>query len=106
MLNLKPITIAAEIENVIEIAKAGYADIVAVGNEVMLREDVSEEELIKYITIVKSQIHGIPVGYVDAYYEFAERPKITEVCDVILANCYPFWEGSSLEHSLLYMKDM
>ena len=33
-------------------------------------------------------------------------PKITEACDVILANCYPYWEGCSLEYSLLYMKDM
>ncbi|MGL1892462.1 MAG: glycosyl hydrolase family 17 protein [Spirochaetaceae bacterium] len=95
-----------EISNVIEIAKSGYADIVAVGNEVMLREDITEEKLIEYISKVKKEIIDIPVGYVDAYYIFEERPKITEVCDVILANCYPFWEGCSLEHSVLYMKDM
>lgn len=95
-----------EIKNVIKIAQAGYADIVAVGNEVMLREDISEEALINYINRVKKDIPGVPVGYVDAYYEFGDRPKISEVCDVILANCYPFWEGCALEHSLLYMKDM
>ena len=27
--------------------------------------------------------------------KFTDRPKITDVCDVILANCYPFWEGCS-----------
>ena len=42
----------------------------------------------------------------DAYYEFRDRPKITDACDVILSNCYPFWEGCSAEYSLLYMKDM
>jgi exo-beta-1,3-glucanase (GH17 family) len=26
--------------------------------------------------------------------------------DVILANCYPFWEGCPAEHALLYMKEM
>jgi exo-beta-1,3-glucanase (GH17 family) len=31
---------------------------------------------------------------------------VTEACDVILANCYPFWEGCPAEHALLYMKDM
>ena len=41
-----------------------------------------------------------------AYYEFEDRPAITEICDVILANCYPFWEGCAIEYSLLYMKDM
>jgi exo-beta-1,3-glucanase (GH17 family) len=95
-----------EIENVIKVAKAGDADIVAVGNEVLYRGDLSEEELLDYIYRVKKALPGIPVGYVDAYYEFGDRPKITEACDVILANCYPFWEGCSLEYSLLYMKDM
>lgn len=95
-----------EIENVIKVAKDGYADIVAVGNEVLYRGDLTEEELLQYIYRVKDQLKGIPVGYVDAYYEFGFREKITEACDVILANCYPFWEGCSLEYSLLYMKDM
>ncbi len=95
-----------EIKNVIEIAKAGHANIVAVGNEVMYRGDLSEEELINYIKRVKEALPDIPVGYVDAYYEFEKRPKITEVCDVILANCYPFWEGCHIDYSLVYMKDM
>jgi exo-beta-1,3-glucanase (GH17 family) len=95
-----------EIENVIKIAKEGYADIVAVGNEVMYRGDLSEEELIAHIKSVKEALPGIPVGYVDAYYEFEKRPNITEVCDVILANCYPFWEGCHIDYSLVYMKDM
>ncbi len=95
-----------EIKNLITIANQGYADIIAVGNEVMLREDRTEDEMVEYILRVKQEVSGVPVGYVDAYYEFSDRPKITEVCDVILANCYPFWEGCSLQHSLLYMKDM
>lgn len=95
-----------EIQGVIEVAESGYADIVAVGNEVMYRKDLSEDQLIGYIQQVKEALPGIQVGYVDAYYEFGNRPRITEVCDVILANCYPFWEGCALEYSLLYMKDM
>ena len=95
-----------EITNVIKLAKEGYADIVAVGNEVMYRGDLSEEELIKYIKRVKSELPNIPVGYVDAYYEFEKRPNITDACDVILANCYPFWEGCHIDYSLVYMKDM
>jgi glucan 1,3-beta-glucosidase len=95
-----------EISNCIEIAKDGCADIVAIGNEVLYRGDLTEEELLEYIYRVKKELPGTPVGYVDAYYEFEDRPKITEACDVILANCYPFWEGCSFEYSLLYMKDM
>jgi exo-beta-1,3-glucanase (GH17 family) len=43
---------------------------------------------------------------VDAYYEFSHRPAITELCDVILCNCYPFWEGCPFENSLDYMQKM
>ena len=97
---------AVEIARLIELAKAGHVDIAAVGNEVMYREELTEEELLDCIRQVKEAIPGIPVGYVDAYYEFENRPAITALCDVILTNCYPFWEGCPLEYSLLYMQDM
>jgi len=95
-----------EIEGLIKLGKEGFVDIAAVGNEVMYRGDLTETELLTFMYQVKEAIPNIPMGYVDAYYEFAQRPKITEACDVILANCYPYWEGCSLEYSLLYMKDM
>jgi exo-beta-1,3-glucanase (GH17 family) len=95
-----------EIDGLIALSKAGFVDVAAVGNEVMYRGDLEEKELIMFINRVKNEISNVPVGYVDAYYEFSERPKITEACDVILANCYPYWEGCSLEYSLVYMKQM
>lgn len=95
-----------EIEGLIGLGKEGLVDIAAVGNEVMYRGDLTEEELLDFMYRVKNAIPEIPIGYVDAYYEFAHRPKITEACDIILANCYPYWEGCSEEYSLLYMKDM
>jgi len=95
-----------EIEGLIKLAKEGYVDICAVGNEVLYRDDLSEEQLLEYIARVKAAVPHLPVGYVDAYYEFEDRPAVTEICDVILANCYPFWEGCPIEYSLLYMKDM
>ena len=95
-----------EIAGLIKLAKEGFVDIAAVGNEVMYREDLTEDELLKFIYEVKEAIPEIPVGYVDAYYEFSDRPKITAACDVVLANCYPYWEGCSIEYSLMYMKQM
>jgi glucan 1,3-beta-glucosidase len=95
-----------EIDGLIDLAKQGFVDIAAVGNEVMYRNDLSEDELLDFIHEVKEAIPGIPVGYVDAYYEFSARPRITEACDVLLANCYPFWEGCHIDYSLVYMKQM
>lgn len=95
-----------EIESLIALAKEGCVDIAAVGNEVMYRGDLTEGQLLEYINRVKEALPNIPVGYVDAYYEFSHRPRITEVCDVILTNCYPYWEGCPIEHSLNHMISM
>ena len=96
----------AEIEGLITLAKEGCVDVAAVGNEVMYRKELTEEQLIGYINRVKEALPGIPVGYVDAYYEFSHRPRITEACDVILANCYPYWEGCPQEYALNHMREM
>lgn len=95
-----------EIESLIQLAKEGCVDVAAVGNEVMYRGDLTEEQLLAYIQRVKDALPNIPVGYVDAYYEFSHRPNITEACDVILTNCYPYWEGCPIEYSFQHMLNM
>jgi len=95
-----------ELANAIDVAKAGHADILAVGNEVLLRGELPEDELIDYISRARQAVPDVDVGYVDAYFKFVDHPRVTEACDVILANCYPFWESCPAEYSLLYMKDM
>ncbi|CAL6318870.1 unnamed protein product [Bathycoccus prasinos] len=95
-----------EIEALITLANEGCVDIAAVGNEVLYRNDLTLEQLLGYIKRVKEALPNIPVGYVDAYYEFSRHPELVEVSDVILANCYPYWEGCSIEHSLNHMQQM
>ena len=98
--------IEEEIAGLIKLAKEGYVDIAAVGNEVMYRKDLTEEELLGYIARVKEALPDTTVGYVDAYYEFSVRPNITAACDVILANCYPYWESCHIDYSLMHAKQM
>ena len=95
-----------ELANGIAVAQAGHASILAVGNEVLLRGDLTEDELLDYLARAKAAVPDVPVGYVDAYFEFVDHPRITAACDVLLANCYPFWEGCPAQYALLYMKDM
>ena len=95
-----------ELQGVIDVARAGHADIVAVGNEVLLREDMSEDALLACIQRVKAALPGVPVGYVDAYYLFEKHPRITDACDVVMTNCYPFWEGCPRAQALAYMQSM
>ncbi|MGB1055576.1 MAG: glycosyl hydrolase family 17 protein [Flavobacteriales bacterium] len=95
-----------EMTRLVELARASFVDVAAVGNEVLYREDLDEDELIACIDRVRNALPDVPVGYVDAYYEFSDRPLLAEACDVILANCYPYWEGCHMDYSLLYMKQM
>ncbi len=95
-----------EIQALIDLANRGFVDIAAVGNEVLYREELEEEELLQLMRRVKQSLPHVPIGYVDAYYEFENRPALVDHSDVILSNCYPFWEGCAFEYSILYMKDM
>lgn len=95
-----------EIESLISLADEGLVDIAVVGNEVMLRNELTEEELLHYIQKVKQALPGIPVGYVDAYYQFKENPALVDACDIVLVNCYPFWEGSHIKHAAAHLKHM
>ena len=83
----------AEIANLIGAAKLGEVDIVIVGSETMLRRDISEKQLLEYISRVKQQAPGVPVTSADVYGELLARPAILAAVDVVLVNYYPYWEG-------------
>ena len=95
-----------ELKNGIDIARNGYADILAVGNEVLLRGELTVQELIGYIARARQAVPGLDVSYVDAYFQFEDHPALAEACDLLLVNCYPFWEECPSDYALLYMKDM
>jgi len=95
-----------EIKGLINLAKKGYVDIAVVGNEVLLRNDLTKQELFNYIQQVRKALPNIPVGYVDAYFQFKEHPDLVDACDVVLANCYPFWEGCHIDQASGYLKQM
>jgi GPH family glycoside/pentoside/hexuronide:cation symporter len=96
-----------EISSLIKLAAEGLVDIATVGNEVMLRNDLPEEELLVYIRRVKAAVPGnVPVGCVDAYSEFLDRPALTQASDLMLPNCYPFWEGVDITQAPHYLKHM
>lgn len=95
-----------ELANGIEVARAGHADILVVGNENLLRGDVAPAQLVDYIERARAAVPDVPVSFVDAYFLFEQHPEVAAACDVLLVNCYPFWEGVPAEYSLLAMKEM
>lgn len=96
----------AEIAQLIRLAKEGLVDIAVVGNEVLLRNELTEEEVLHYLTTVRKSISNVPVSYVDTYFQLSQRPALVDACDLILANCYPFWEGCNVDQATVYLQKM
>ncbi len=93
-----------EIEAAIRVARAGHADILALGNEVLLRGDLGEDELLATLARVRQALPGVTLGCVDAAFLFEQHPRLVAACDVVLANAYPFWEGCPCEQAVPHLQ--
>ena len=78
----------------------------SVGNEVLFRNDISADLLYDYIGQIKKVAGNIPTGYVDVYYEVIKHPKLSEISDILMINCYPYWEGADIQFASLYIQEM
>jgi GPH family glycoside/pentoside/hexuronide:cation symporter len=96
-----------EITALVQLARQGLVDIAAVGNEVLLRGELPEAELLDYLRRVRALVPAhVPVGCVDAYTAFLDRPALVAACDVLLPNCYPFWEGADIAQAPWHLQHM
>lgn len=96
----------AEVASLIHLAKEGLVDIAVVGNEVLLRNELTELEVLDYLSQVKKSIPNVTVSYIDTYFQLAQRPELVDACDLVLANCYPFWEGCNIDQAPVYLEKM
>lgn len=64
---------------------------VLVGNEVLLRRDLTPEQLIAYIRKVKAAVKQ-PVSYADVWAFYLKHPEVGREVDYITIHILPFWE--------------
>lgn len=89
-----------QINELINESKNGYVDLAIVGSETLLRNDLSEDQLIEYIRRVKQAVPGINVTTADTYSELLNHPRVMAECDVVMYNSYPYWEGTSIDSAI------
>jgi exo-beta-1,3-glucanase (GH17 family) len=89
----------AEIEALIKAAKLGYLKKIVVGNEVLLRKDITKDKLIGYIRRIKKET-GLPVGYADTEAVWLTYPELAREVDFILVHIYAFWGGISIDNAV------
>lgn len=83
----------AEVDSLIQLAH-DYPDTVErviVGNEVLLRRDLTSEKLIAHIRRVKANVKQ-PVSYADVWAFWLKYPEVAKEVDFITIHILPYWE--------------
>lgn len=95
-----------EVDQLIAISRTHYPNIVRtlVGNESLLRKDVTVEQLIDYIRQVKAHTWR-PVSTSETWDIWLKYPQLAEEVDFIAAHILPFWEGIAADQALDYVFD-
>ncbi|MDD3060211.1 MAG: glycosyl hydrolase, partial [Sulfurimonas sp.] len=96
-----------EIQTAIKLAKE-YSDVVScvvVGNEVLLRRELSSTKLASYITSVKQALPNTPVTYADVWEFWLKNPELSSLVDFVTIHILPYWEDTpvSVETSLAHV---
>lgn len=86
-----------EVASVIALAN-GYPDTVAaviVGNEVLLRRDLTADNLHAYIRRVKEAV-TVPVTYADVWEFWLRNKQIADDVDFVTVHMLPYWEDQPI----------
>lgn len=86
-----------EIENLIKNVRAyDSVERVIVGNEALLREDLTVEELTQYLRRVREASH-VPVSAAEPWTIWLKHPELAAEVDYIAIHILPYWEGVPAE---------
>ncbi|MDI1292075.1 MAG: glycosyltransferase [Methylobacter sp.] len=95
-----------EIETLINVSRQNNPNIVRimVGNEVLLRADMTSEQLIEYIREVKKNTWR-PVSTSETWDVWLKHPELVAEVDFIGVHILPYWEGIAAEDAVDYVFD-
>ncbi len=94
-VNANPVDTAKEVDALIAAANA-YPDVVTaaiVGNETLLRKEVTGAQLAKLIRQVKAQVKQ-PVTYADVWEYWLQYPEVAPAVDFLTIHLLPYWEDN------------
>lgn len=95
-VNADPIATRKELDKAVGLAQQYPQTIqaVIVGNEALLRKEVTGRQLANYIRSVKARLPQIPVTYADVWEFWLSHPEIPPVVDFITIHILPYWENN------------
>jgi exo-beta-1,3-glucanase (GH17 family)/cellulose synthase/poly-beta-1,6-N-acetylglucosamine synthase-like glycosyltransferase len=93
-----------EIEAGVPAATSRSVKRILVGNEVLLRHDLSVPELVSYIREVRRRT-GKPVSTAEPWSVWMQNPALARQVDFIAIHVLPYWEETTTEDALSYAID-
>ncbi|HNL24944.1 MAG TPA: glycosyltransferase, partial [Pseudomonadales bacterium] len=94
-----------ELKRLIDIANRSTNVVrLMVGNESLLRGEVSIEQLTAYLDQVRGRT-DIPISTAEPWHIWLKYPELADHVDFITIHLLPYWEGIALEHAVDYVKE-
>lgn len=93
-----PVANEAQIRELAQVAQAGHVDVAVIGSEVLLRGDLTVEQLRSCLALARELLpESVPVTTAEVYHVLLANPEVAQDCDMLFVNYYPFWEGESVD---------
>jgi exo-beta-1,3-glucanase (GH17 family)/cellulose synthase/poly-beta-1,6-N-acetylglucosamine synthase-like glycosyltransferase len=94
----------AELDRLVAVVKNNPGiHTVMVGNEALLRTDMTVEQLITAIEQVKRQIDK-PVSTAEPWHVWLKHPELVNAVDFITVHILPYWEGLPIDKAVDYVQ--
>ncbi|MDE2029751.1 MAG: glycosyltransferase [Alphaproteobacteria bacterium] len=92
-----------EIAHAVDVARANKnVTRLIVGNEALLRTDVTIDQMLGYIETAKRQL-SIPVSTAEPWHIWLKYPQLADAVDFITVHILPYWEGIPEKGALGYV---
>ncbi|KAG9607996.1 hypothetical protein KCV01_g4721, partial [Aureobasidium melanogenum] len=108
-LGRDPVANEREVSLGIEAAKRDHASLrgIVVGNEVLLRGELSEKALAAYIRRVNDAT-DVPVTYADVWEFWQKHPELAKATDYLTIHILPYWEDEPVapERAVRHVADV
>jgi exo-beta-1,3-glucanase (GH17 family)/cellulose synthase/poly-beta-1,6-N-acetylglucosamine synthase-like glycosyltransferase len=95
-----------EIEKLIAVARENYRNVVRVivGNEAILRKDLTVDQLAVYLDRVREAL-DIPVGTAEPWHVWFTNKDLADHVDFVAVHMLPYWEGVDVDRAVDYVVD-
>jgi len=77
---------------------------VIVGNEVLLRGDMTRHQLSGYLRRVRAQLN-VPVGTAEPWHVWLKHPELARDVDFIAVHLLPYWEGIAADDAIGFVTE-